>query len=277
LLAGAASADHPRTEDLEVTLRLNDDSFCPGGRRWGREGRQEGRDDRISVFVHAKAAGRNRVRLRREVQAVVTVTGQGGEEVHRWSFPISGSFGSQGRRVKCFKFSPPRETGHYTVRVSLGGSTRDRTRFGVWYDRGSCPSPAVRPRPQPPRPLPPRPQPPEPPEAEGLARSLAVTLRATWTCDRDRPDSIRVTVRNTHRSRSIPVAGISSRGLPGIGGFQCSSGGQSLEPGQTAVFEARGHLTSGDHAAEVWVTNLPAARDGARLQVRCGPDWEDLK
>lgn len=267
--AGAASAG---TEDLNITLRLNDDSFCPGGRMWGREGRQEGRDDRVSASVYVKATGSQRVRLRRGAVALVTVVDQAGNEIQRSSFRISGRFGSDARRVKCFTFSPPRETGQYTVRVSLGGTTRDRARFGVWYDRKACPSPAARP----PRPPPP-PPPPPPPQGQGLAKDLAVTFRATWTCDRDRPDVIRVMVRNTHKSAAIPVTGISTSGLRGFGGFSRSSGGTTLAPGATALFEASGHLSSGDHDAQAWVTNLPAARDGARLQVRCGPDWEDLK
>jgi len=104
-----------------------------------------------------------------------------------------------------------------------------------------------------------------------------VTFNAQWFCNSSKEDVARVTIRNTSPDKRIPVDGIGSRGLPGMGSFERVSGDTELRPGLSAVWEARGNFSSGDHQGQVWVSNLPDAKDGSRLVVACGPDYEDLK
>jgi hypothetical protein len=111
------------------------------------------------------------------------------------------------------------------------------------------------------------------------ANDLAVTLNVSWFCgENGRDDVAQVRVRNTHRSRSFDLGGIASRGLRGVGGFELVQGDDSpLRSGRVAVYQATGRLSNGGHMALVWVQGHPAARDGSRLSVNCGPDFGGMQ
>lgn len=277
---------HERLQCLNITLRLNDDSFCPGGRMTGREGRQEGRDDRISAWIVARTTGGQRFRIRSGENARGQVSifrydkqsGKVGKRVRGGTFPVRGVFTGNGRTIFCARFKPPTEPGDYVIRASLGGSTVDSTPIGVWYDRAACPRPGGHQPPHPPgppQPPPPPPSPQPPPVSGDMAKCLAVTLNVSWNCA-DGSGNAQVTVRNTNHAASIPVDGIGSRNIGRLSGFSRVSGPAVLGPGQTAVFRASGSIPDGSRKMEAWVSNLPAARDSSDECVECGPNYNDL-
>ena len=281
--SGRQSMTRRKLACLNITLRLNDDTYCPGGIMTGREGRVEGRDDRMRVYVVARTTGGQDFQIRRNENANLRVvvrkfdkqTREVGAVVKRSTFRLTGRFNGSDRRILCATFRPPSEPGDYIVKASLGGSTKDSTRIGVWYDRGACPRPGTRP-PQPPPPPPPPPPPTvQPPVGSGMAKCLAVTLNVNWTCENG-AGSAQVTVRNTHQSMSIPVHGIGHTGIGNLSGFVRSSGSDVLAPGQSAVFRASGTIMDGSRTMRAWVTNLPDAKDSSQENVACGPNYNDL-
>ena len=284
-VAVAASGSlRQRLECLNITLRLNDNTYCPNGRMTGREGRTEGRDDRMRVYIVARTTGGQEFRIRRSERARLRVTcyeydkdkKKVGKVVARSTYTLRGRFTGNNRRILCAMFKPPKKTGNYLIRASLGGTTVDSTTFGVWYDKDACPRPrrrrrrAKRPRP-PPAPT----TPPAPPPSSNMAKCLAVTLNVSWTCQPG-GGTARVTVRNTHASASIPVNGIGHSGIGRLGAFERTSGPAVLGPGQTAVYTACGNIHDGTRTMRAWVSNLPDAKDSSNENVACGPNWDDL-
>lgn len=283
-VAVAASGNlRRRLECLNITLRMNDDAFCPGGVMTGPAAACEGKDDRMRVYIVARTTGNQRFRIRRNENAWMRVncyrynkqTRRIGRRVASSRYRLNGRFTGSNRRILCATFKPPTEPGDYIIKASLGGTTYDSAPFGVWYDGAACPRPGVRP-PRPQRPRPPPPPPPPPPPVSGdMAKCLAVTLNVSWTCDANGGQA-RVTVRNTHQSASIPVNGIGHSGIGRMSAFQRTSGPSVLGPGQTAVFTSSGHIHDGSRTMRAWVSNLPDAKDSSQENVACGPNYDDL-
>jgi hypothetical protein len=276
--------------DLEVTLRLSDDSFCPGGRMWGPEGAEEGRDDQVWASVSLRSTTSRPVYLRGE-KGELTVRDESGRVVSRQAFSVAGSFTRTARRIEYLRFRPSQEPGRYTVSVwVVDGTVRDSARFAVDYDRAACPA-AREPRPEvvvrippvriPIPTLPPRPWP--RPERE-LQESLKVSLRVAWSCQdkSERFDTATVTVYNTDSTRPIRVAGIGTHGLTGLGPMNAVNRQPGwLRPGEHITFHARGQLAEGQRRVVAYVSNYPAVRDGRTIRVDCRgwmeePCWTGL-
>lgn len=284
-LPGPSWADH-QARDLEVTLRLNDDSYCPGGRMWGREGAEEGRDDQVWASVSLRSTASRPVDLR-NARGEVTVRDEAGRVVTTRPFTVSGRFTRTSRRIQNMRLRPSDTPGRYTVSVWVSaGTVRDSARFSVDYDPAACPRdrrpgsgvvvriPPIRiPIPVPsPRPLPlPLPGPGRYPQ---LQDSLRVSLRVAWSCKGQGAsrgfDTATVTVYNTHPQRAIRVAGLGTHGLQGLGAMNAVNRQPGwLRPGEHITFHARGHLTPGRRRAVAYVTNYPEVRDGRVIDVDC--------
>lgn len=293
LLAPGALANHrhrPRvdTSDLAVTLRLNDDTFCPGGRMWGREGRVEGRDDRVRARISIRHTERRGARLSGLTGQLICQNARG-RVVARQSFRLDASRGRRGQTIENITFRPPTEPGRYRVTARLGRGAADSTTFLVDYDRDACPRrgrnpgdvvvvPRPRPRPRPPAPAP-RPNTP-------LSRFLRVNLNIDRNCRGRGRDRAQVVVRNTHQFFPIRVEGVRVTGLAGMSSFRRVGQGFGLvvpnviAPGQSAVFQADGRIRRDGGQATASVSNHPSARDTVRIK-RCPshgnePGWDDV-
>ena len=295
LLAPQASANHryrPQldTSDLAVTLRLNDDSFCPGGRMWGREGREEGRDDRVQARISVRHTERRRRQLT-GVQGQLICQDARGRVVARQSFRLDARNWGRGATVEAITFRPPTEPGRYRVTARFGRGAQDSTTFLVAYDRDACPrrrrpqrepDVVVRPRP---RPRPPAPAP-APAPGKPLSRFLRVDMSVDRACRGRGRDQAQVVVRNTHPIFPIRVEGVRVTGLAGLSSFRRVGQGfglfvpDVLAPGQSAVFEADGRIRRDAGRATASVSNHPTARDTIRLKScpsrSSEPGWFDL-
>lgn len=294
LLSPCASANHrarPRldTSDLAVTLRLNDDTFCPGGRMWGSEGRAEGRDDRVHARVVVRHTERDWARLA-GLRGELLCQDARGRVIARQGIALDGRRGESGRFVEEVTFRPPTEPGRYRVTARFGQGAQDSTTFEVAYDRAACPrrdrndDVVVRPRPQPqPCPVPP---PPAPPPQKPLSQFLRVSLDIDRNCHGRGRDRAQVVVRNTHSFFPIRVEGVRVTGLAGLSSFRRVGQGfglvvpDILAPGQSAVFEADGRIRRDEGQATASVSNHPSVRTTARIKACPGqgdePGWFDL-
>jgi hypothetical protein len=296
LLSPPVQANHGRsrprldTSDLAVTLRLNDDSYCPGGRMWGREGRVEGRDDRVHARVIVRHTERWRANLR-GVRGQLICQDARGRVIARQSFTLDANRGRRGQTIERIVFRPPTQPGRYRVTARLGRYAQDSTTFLVAYDRDACPrrrhhddDVVIRPRPRPrPRPIPPRPA---PVPGSPLGRFLDVDLNIDRECRGHGPDRAQVVVRNTHQFFPIRVEGVRVTGLAGLSSFRRVGQGWGLvvpdviAPGQSAVFEADGQIRRSGGRATASVTNHPSARGSARIKdcpsYSDEPGWYDL-
>lgn len=290
LLAPQAQANHrvrPRVDrsDLAVTLRLNDDTYCPGGRMWGREGRQEGRDDRVQARVVVRHTERRGARLSGVTGQLICQDARG-RVIARQSFRLDATRGNRGQTIEDITFRPPTEPGRYRVTARLGRGAQDSTTFEVAYDRDACPrnrrghDVVIRPRPRPRPPMPP------PVPSTPLSRFLRVSMNVDRNCRGREQDRAQVIVRNTHQYFPIRVEGVRVTGLAGLSSFRRVGQGfgfvvpDIIAPGQSAVFEANGRIRRDRGRATATVTNHPSVRDTIRLR-ECPsysnePGWLDL-